>query len=125
MCRILVLEDDVQQAEYLCRILEAEGMDTRAARTASDAISLADSFDPDLVIADYRLCDDTSGLDVVRLLRARSPRIEAIMLTGFSEELEDGEALAPMTISKPLDLDDFLAVVKRLDRQSCDYHHAA
>jgi len=82
---ILVVEDDPDVREIIKLLLEAEGHCVTVAVDGSEALERATSeaTPPDLVIADYNLPSDVSGLDIIATLQSRLPReIPAIILTG-------------------------------------------
>ena len=68
---ILLVEDETAITEPLAEALEREGFSARVAGTAAEALSMAASREPDLVLLDIGL-PDGSGLDVCRTLRQGS-----------------------------------------------------
>ena len=81
---VLVVEDDPTVAEVVVRYLEREGYTVRAASDGLEALELAASRPPDLVVLDVML-PGIDGLEVCRRLRERAP-IPVIMLTARGEE---------------------------------------
>jgi signal transduction histidine kinase/DNA-binding response OmpR family regulator len=67
--RILVVDDEAANREWLKRILEPAGYDVILARGGKEAIELAKSRKPDLVLLDLMM-PDVTGFDVVEALRA-------------------------------------------------------
>ena len=55
------------------------------AGTMSDAIRLADEYEPDVIVMDIRLSDG-SGIDACREIVEAHPEIKVIMLTSFAED---------------------------------------
>lgn len=55
------------------------------AGTVSDAIRLADTHEPDVVVMDIRLSDG-NGIDACREIVKMHPQIKVIMLTSFAED---------------------------------------
>jgi DNA-binding NarL/FixJ family response regulator len=55
------------------------------AATAADAIGMAGTLAPDVVIMDVRL-PDGSGIEACRQIRSENPATRVIMLTSFSDE---------------------------------------
>ena len=81
--RVLIVDDNLELAENLKSVLEESGLGvevtiTESARGALD-ISRPRSFD--VAIIDLKL-PDASGVDLIAPLRAISPRIEIVLLTG-------------------------------------------
>ncbi len=83
---ILMVEDEESITVPLAEALGREGFDTEVAGTAAEALELASSVGPDLVLLDVML-PDGSGYDVCRELRSQS-RVPIIMLTARGEETD-------------------------------------
>jgi CheY-like chemotaxis protein len=79
--RILIVEDDTDEAEALKESLQLKGGEVRVALTGHDAVAQAKSFRPDIVFCDIGL-PDMDGYEVARQLRAdadlRSIRLFAL-----------------------------------------------
>jgi CheY-like chemotaxis protein len=67
--RILVVDDEAANREWLKRILEPAGFGVILARGGREAIELAKSRKPDLVMLDLMM-PEVTGFDVVEALRA-------------------------------------------------------
>ena len=85
--RILIVEDERAVARGLEYGLRAEGFETLWAATGHQALDLARSQDPHLILLDIRL-PDISGFDVCRQLRAEGRRQPILMLTARDEETD-------------------------------------
>lgn len=81
---ILVAEDDTKTSASIRLYLENAGYRVQAARTGTEALSLARQSTPALIILDIML-PELNGLDVCRLLRAES-QVPIIMLTARTLE---------------------------------------
>ena len=82
---ILIIEDDPMVANALTLLFKGEGYRTLSADggVGVGLLEKAAGFAPDVVIADYNLPGDATGLEVVQRLRAAPPRpLPAIILTG-------------------------------------------
>jgi DNA-binding response OmpR family regulator len=84
--RILFVEDEESISKPFSRALEREGFEPIVARTAADAIELANRVEPDLVLLDLTL-PDGDGRDVCRTLR-RSSDVPIVMLTARGTETD-------------------------------------
>jgi two-component system, OmpR family, response regulator ResD len=86
--RILVVEDDLTVAEVVVDYLRHAGLEPRHVVDGQDALEVAATWRPDLVVLDLML-PGVSGLEVCRRLRegqdARVP-LPVIMLTALGEE---------------------------------------
>jgi len=83
---VLVVDDEPTIAEIVARYLDRAGYRTRVARDGREAIELAESERPDLVVLDLML-PRMDGLEVMRRLRERDrDRIAVILLTAKGDE---------------------------------------
>jgi len=60
---ILIIDDDVDQAEVLTYRLNQHGFSTRTAGTGEEGVKLAQQYSPDLILLDVRL-PDANGIDL-------------------------------------------------------------
>jgi two-component system alkaline phosphatase synthesis response regulator PhoP len=84
MKQILVVDDEARIAEICRDYLERAGFKVLIAANGADALTLARTKQPDLVVLDLGL-PKMDGLDVTRALRQRS-NVPIIMLTARVEE---------------------------------------
>src|SRR3954468_10785597 len=84
--RILLVEDEESISEPFSRALAREGFEPIVARTAAEALKLAEQRNPQLVLLDLML-PDGDGRDVARELRRRSG-LPIIMLTARGTETD-------------------------------------
>ncbi len=103
---ILLVEDHVDTAKMLTRVLKSLGYGVQTAGTIAEALSAADTRPFDLLISDLGL-PDGSGYDLVRQMRARRPT-KAIALSGFGmeEDVQQGrEAGFAKHLTKPVNFE--------------------
>ena len=88
--RVLVVEDNVKAVELLVAVLEAEGYRVLRAYGGAEAIEVAHSARPDLVILDLMM-PEVSGFEVVQALRDSAPtaRIPILVLSAKDLTAED------------------------------------
>jgi two-component system, OmpR family, response regulator RegX3 len=116
---ILLVEDEESITVPLSDALRREGFEPQIAGTAAEALELAQSTKPDLVLLDVML-PDGSGFDVCRELRARS-RIPIIMLTARGDEADRVaglEAGADDYVVKPFSAREVAARIRAVLRRS-------
>lgn len=114
MARLLILDDEQSYREYLQRYLVREGHEVRTAASGPEALSVAEGFEPDVLLADWMLKDDMHGLEVGMALRERIPNMRILLMTGFpsSEIREEAERAAVFAfIEKPFSLDEVAGAV--------------
>jgi YesN/AraC family two-component response regulator len=80
---ILVMEDEKVVAKGLEMVLEEEGYDVDLAYTGAEALEQFSAKAIDLLIADLRL-PDIDGMDVIKMVKARKPETEVVVITGYS-----------------------------------------
>jgi DNA-binding NtrC family response regulator len=81
--RILIVEDEPDALEILQQWCTAQGCHVRVARTGQEALEISRSFRPEVLIADYLLQDDITGVDVIAHLRARGAKVRCVLITGI------------------------------------------
>jgi DNA-binding response OmpR family regulator len=84
--RILVVDDEPMVTEVVERYLVRDGFDVLTADDGDKALSLAQSWAPDLVVLDLML-PGKDGLEVCRSLRSNGA-VPVIMLTARGEETD-------------------------------------
>jgi CheY-like chemotaxis protein len=101
--KVLVIEDEPIIAMDISGIVENMGHTvTGNARTRAEAVQMATSQRPDLVLADIQLADNSSGIDAVNDILAQFPDLPIVFITAFPERLLTGERPEPaFLISKP------------------------
>ncbi|MGH7764699.1 MAG: response regulator [Candidatus Dormibacteraceae bacterium] len=88
--RILVVDDEPANLEWLSHVLEPAGFTVELASGGREALDLAKSRKPDLVLLDL-LMPDVSGFDVVEALRADDGTRETPIMILTSATLSDSD----------------------------------
>lgn len=83
---VLVVEDDVGIATLQKRRLERAGYPVLIATTAQQAESIVAEGRVNLLVLDFRLQGNTTGLDVYDHLKAQGFNIPAILVTAFGDQ---------------------------------------
>jgi DNA-binding response OmpR family regulator len=92
VARVLIVEDDAAQARLVQALVAHAGL--AAADTAPSAeAALELAADADVILLDYRLEGDRTGLDVLREIRRRGLPALVVMMTGHGSERVAAEAL--------------------------------
>jgi signal transduction histidine kinase/ActR/RegA family two-component response regulator len=105
--RILVVDDEADSAELLAFVLEERGAVVKTARGAREALDVANTFAPQVLVTDIAMPDE-DGFALLRALRARPAfaSIPAVALTAFARA-DDVEATRASGfewhVSKPVD----------------------
>jgi CheY-like chemotaxis protein len=111
---ILIIEDEPLIAMDLEALVEGLGHNvTGVARTRTEAVKLAATKRPGLILADIQLADGSSGLDAVNdLLKAFE--VPVIFITAYPERFLTGERPEPaFLIAKPFQPANVSAVISQ------------
>lgn len=110
---VMIIEDETIIAMDLESIVADMGHRvTGVARTHAEAVTLARTDPPDLVLADIQLADNSSGIDAVNEILAENGMRPVIFVTAFPERLLTGEKPEPaFLISKPYAVDQVASSV--------------
>lgn len=111
---VLIIEDEAFIAMDLEGLIESLGhRAVGVARTHREAIALANSRRPGLILADIKLADGSSGLDAVNEL-LQSFEVPVIFITAYPERFLTGERPEPaFLIAKPFQPATVSAVVSQ------------
>lgn len=85
--RVLVADDNLDSAQTCSMLLEMWGHDVRVANSGTEALEIADAFQPEVVLLDIGM-PDLSGYEVAGALRSRPWAKDAtlIAVTGWGQE---------------------------------------
>jgi DNA-binding response OmpR family regulator len=115
--RILVVDDDKQVREYLSNMLSnVGGFSVEVAETADGALQKIQSTTFDLVLVDLKL-PDMDGLQLISEIVNFRPETLTVLITGHGSIDSAVEAMkrgASDYLTKPFDLDDTLARLRRV-----------
>jgi CheY-like chemotaxis protein len=106
MRRILIVEDEPEALELLVSWIQHQrGWEIRSAQSGKSAIELSKTFKPDVVVSDYLLQDDVTGVDVIAEVQAHDAPVRCVLVTGvLRKALLDVQRISGVPIlTKPLD----------------------
>ncbi|MBA3606245.1 MAG: response regulator transcription factor [Acidimicrobiia bacterium] len=118
--RLLIAEDDRAVREALVRALGLEGYDVVATGNGAEALELAGTANPDVVVLDVSM-PIVDGLTVCKVLRADGNKVPVLMLTARTETRDRVAGLdagADDYLPKPFELDELLARLRALLRRT-------
>ena len=114
--KILLVDDDPGMLDTLMDVLSATGYETSVAASGNAALEMAQAGRFDLVLMDVQM-PGLNGVQVLHALRVLDPTIVVIMMTAYTgDELvaESQRTTGFSVLSKPLDLDQVLPLVKSI-----------
>ena len=83
--RVLVVDDEAYITDLVATALRYEGFEAVAAGSGREALSLVESFRPQLIVLDVML-PDLDGFEVQRKLVDRGRRLPVLFLTGHFDQ---------------------------------------
>jgi two-component system OmpR family response regulator len=121
--RLLVVDDEPNILELLSASLRFAGFDVATASNGTDALAVASTFQPDLLVLDVMM-PGMDGFEVVRQLRGEDSRTPVLFLTArdSTEDKITGLTLGGDDyVTKPFSLEEVIArvrtVLRRTNRQ--------
>jgi len=105
--KILILEDDervLEALELLIEEIEPE-IEVICTHNIKEAVVLTLSRKPDLILTDYRLAGEETGLMLIDFLKSVKNKTPIVLMSGFFEE--DFKAPESVTLlNKPFSFDE-------------------
>jgi DNA-binding response OmpR family regulator len=127
--RVLVVDDEAMVTEVIERYLIRDGFDVSTTGDGDDAVSLTQTWAPDLIVLDLML-PGIDGFEVCRAIR-RDSKVPIIMLTARGEETDRIVGLeigADDYMVKPFSPRELVARVKAVLRRAAsagEPHHSS
>jgi len=118
--RLLVVDDEPNIVELLSMSLRFAGFEVATATNGRDAVGVAHTFRPDLVLLDVML-PDMDGFDVIRRLRGEGARAPVLFLTArdATEDKVTGLTLGGDDyVTKPFSLEEVIARIRAVLRRA-------
>lgn len=116
MSKVLIVEDDKVISDGLRQVLEGEGYEVACAFDGEDGLYMVKTEAPDLVILDIMM-PNMNGFEVTTEVRRSGDSIPILVLSARTESQDKVRGLdlgADDYMTKPFDLDELLARVRRL-----------
>ena len=116
MPRILLIDDERPVILPLLHYFKSLNWDAVHAETGREALVLAESFAPEVVLLDMKL-PDMGGLDVLRHLKEQGCRASIVVMTGWGSIGNAVEAIklgAEQYLTKPAQLVELSALINRI-----------
>ncbi len=123
---ILVVEDEADQREIICDLLEAEGYLVSHSSCVEEAIVHLKAKPTDMVFSDWKL-GNLSGLDLLNYVRKNQPDLGFVVATAYgsiNHAVSAMKAGADDYLSKPFQRQELLlAITKALTAKSLRQHN--
>lgn len=82
--RLLLVEDEQLTQSLISNLLSQRGFEVEACGNASEAATLARTFDPDVMVVDISLGEGPSGIDLIHAMRNAYPHLAFVVLSNFA-----------------------------------------
>ncbi len=113
--RLLIVDDEASIRDMLAFFFHKKGFEVLTASNFTEGQAAAARSSPDLVLCDIRM-PDGNGLDLLRKVKAESPKTPVIMITAHTSTKDAIEAMkagAVDYIAKPFDVEELGLIVDR------------
>jgi len=113
--KVLVVDDEVVVANFLCEFLRRLGLDAEKVHSAKEALVIFKQHQPEWVFLDIKI-PDMDGLELLKKMKEINHQVKSIMVTGKDDETSQTQAHALGVydyIIKPLDLEELYKIVNK------------
>ena len=113
--KVLIVDDEKDFLDIIAERILARGMDVSTATSAEDALNMVEEESFDVVILDFMM-PALDGFKALKLIKAKRPDVQIIVLTGNvpEEKRMEAKALGALdVIEKPPDLKDLIQKIKK------------
>jgi signal transduction histidine kinase len=113
--RILIIDDDLSTCRGLQELLRGHGYVVESAQSAAAGFAMLSKHPPDVVLTDLQM-PEMDGITLCRGLRAFSPELPVIVITG---SMDTGSAVRALQagaedyLTKPVDVDELVISIQR------------
>ncbi len=117
--KVLIVDDEKEFLDILAERIRARGIDVSLATSAEDALNLIEKESYDAVIMDYMM-PALDGFKALKLMKAKRPDVQIILLTGNvpDEKYIEAKALGALdVIEKPPDLKELIQKIKKAKKK--------
>lgn len=121
MSKVLVVEDDPATANVVQEYLEQKGHSVDLANNAKDALAFIDTYFYNVILLDWHLQNNSTGIEVLKAYRAKGGVAPVLMMTsrGSLDDKETGfDAGADDYLQKPFHGKELVLRVEALLRRA-------
>jgi len=120
--KVLLVDDEVEFASALAERLQMRDYDAQAVYSAEDAITVARSNPPEVMLLDLKM-PVMGGLEVLKYVKQYIPSIKVIMLTGHGavdEGLVGIDEGALDYAMKPIDIKELIEKIEKAKQKHAE-----
>ena len=123
LMKVLLIEDDEVISKMISIALKAEHIVFDVVDSGREALEYAETYDYDILVVDLIL-PDINGYDVIKEIRAHTPQIPILILSGLTDSKQKIKGLgcgADDYLTKPFDVQELIARLRAVLRRTCGY----
>ena len=112
--KILLVDDEADFLEALSERMRTRGMDVTTSTSAKEALDAVEQGAYDAVVLDLMM-PEVDGLEALRILKEKDPKLQVILLTGHATVEKGVEAMkrgALDLLEKPTDIETLTQKIK-------------
>src|SRR5215813_9629859 len=113
---ILTVDDDNVTCDLLCEVFTREGFAASCEHSGEAALNAIAIQKPDLLLSDIRMKTRLDGLSLLEIVRREYPSVPVVLMTAFGSIETAVRAVKEGAfdyISKPFNIDELVAIVRR------------
>ncbi|NNF97529.1 MAG: response regulator [Halobacteria archaeon] len=117
--KILLVDDEADFLEALSERMRTRGMDVTTSASAQEALDAVEKGAFDAVVLDLMM-PGIDGLEALRILKEKDPKLQVILLTGHATVEKGVEAMkrgALDLLEKPTDIETLTQKIKEASTQ--------
>lgn len=114
--RVMIVDDNAHMAEVLAEMLDIFNISTVSVQDGEIALRALNEEPVSLVITDLRM-PKMSGVDLLKSIKAQSPEIPVVVISGFTMSQEDDQVVREIAdgfLNKPFRMEDIEQLLERL-----------
>ena len=114
--KVLVIDDQVGIRALLSEVFTVLGFAVIEAGNGNEGLDVMEKCKPDIILLDMKM-PGLSGIETLRLIRARNHHIPIILVTAYQENdiMSEAELLGVSArLVKPFDIEELQRIVRRV-----------
>lgn len=114
--KVLVIDDQVGIRALLSEVFTVLGFEVIEAGNGNEGLEVMDKRKPDIILLDMKM-PGLSGIETLRLIRARNHHVPIILVTAYQENdmMSEAERLGVTArLVKPFDIEELQRIVRRV-----------
>ena len=115
--KALIVDDNIPMADVLVEMLEVFNVHAITVQDGETALKSLNEEPIGLVITDLRM-PKMSGVELLRSIKAQSPDLPVVVISGFSLSDDDDRTVREMAdgfLAKPFKMEDVRALLERVN----------